>query len=167
MFKNRRILARAMTAFLLIATVAFDATPSSAQASDEIELARLINHSRTMASIPPVPVAAELADAARAHSAQMARRRTLFHTNDLGAVYGPVAPNWIRIGENVATAGWAAHVHHLLMHSPTHRANILSPASSMGVGVVRTADGQLWVTEVFAYDGVAATRCRTYRCQRG
>ena len=164
---SRRAFSRTFVAVVLVLGFALDLAPSSATASDEVELARLINHSRVMASVPPVPVAAPLADAARAHAAQMAAQRTLFHTADLPATYGDHAPNWIRLSENVGTAGWAAHVHHLLMQSPTHRANILRPASSMGVGVVRTDDGELWAVEVFAYDGIAPTRCRTYRCRRG
>jgi len=54
-------------------------------------------------------------------------------------------------GENVAHAETLALAHRALYASPSHRANLLSSSfDRIGVGVVRDADGSVWVTEELA-----------------
>jgi hypothetical protein len=54
-------------------------------------------------------------------------------------------------GENVAHALSAIHAHRSLHASPSHRANMLSPAfDSVGIGVAADRDGTLWVCQLYA-----------------
>jgi uncharacterized protein YkwD len=54
-------------------------------------------------------------------------------------------------GENVAHAMSVIHAHRSLHASPSHRANMLSPAfDSVGIGVAADRDGTLWVCQLYA-----------------
>ncbi len=53
-------------------------------------------------------------------------------------------------GENVARAPTVAQAHRALWDSPSHRLNMLrSEFHRVGIGVMRDAGGDVWVTEVF------------------
>ena len=55
------------------------------------------------------------------------------------------------VGENVAHAADAHHVHRTLWRSPSHRANLLEPSfDAIGVAVVEDTDQTSWACEVFA-----------------
>jgi uncharacterized protein YkwD len=58
--------------------------------------------------------------------------------------------NWDACGENIAINSNITRAHNWLMHSPPHRANILSREyNTVGIGVVWKGN-QVWVTEDFA-----------------
>lgn len=62
---------------------------------------------------------------------------------------------WTALAENVGvsvpTGDTLLTLHEALAASPTHRRNMLDARfTHMGVGVARSADGRVWVAEVFA-----------------
>lgn len=76
------------------------------------------------------------------------------------------------VGENVAVADSVDRIHSLFMGSPPHRHNILEPEFKLvGVGAIRTEDGDLFLTEDFLtrrapsppHDGTPTSRPPTAR----
>lgn len=56
---------------------------------------------------------------------------------------------WSWIGENVGYAPTVRRMNRWFLHSPPHRANILSRHfTRVGIGIVRSG-GSVWVTEIF------------------
>ena len=103
-----------------------------------------INQARSNHGLAPLRVSSDLSSYARAHSASMLRQRTLFHTSNF-----TVLCCWSSISENVGYDTSARGVHHALMNSAPHRANILDPTKkAVGVGIARE-NGMLWVTQIF------------------
>ncbi len=132
----------------------------------ELEFLDLINQARAFEGLAPVALRAELRDAARFHSLDMAY-------NDFFGHDGPDGRNpkdrilafdrralFKYSSENVAMieairGRWdferkaVPRLHGNLMDSPSHRANILSPkATHVALGVVQTKTG-VWVTQLF------------------
>jgi hypothetical protein len=126
------------------------ASPGTAITDDEGVLASLVNGARSSAGLPPMAVSGALSDVARQHSASMASAGSISHTGSLTGVVGAVVPDWTSVGENVAVSGSVTEAHNALMASATHRANVLGDFNVLGVGVVRSGDGRVWVTELFA-----------------
>jgi uncharacterized protein YkwD len=118
-------------------------TPASAATTLERALLTKINASRAVYGLRALPLRDGLTYRAHKHSAAMASRHQLYHS-DLSTVccYRAVA-------ENVGYATTLYRVHRALMNSPAHRANILGTKwDAIGVGVVQSG-GYLWVTEIF------------------
>jgi uncharacterized protein YkwD len=130
------------------------------------ELLKLVNAARAeprtcgskkFSAAPPVEWNAKLADAALAHSRDMAKRNYFSHQAKDGSTVGARAKKagyrWRRIGENIATgqgspeqvmSGWLA--------SPGHCANIMNPHyTEMGVAyaVNPKSDTTIYWTQVF------------------
>ena len=68
---------------------------------------------------------------------------------------GVAGLSWTSLSENVGTndggGDWALRLHEQLASSPGHRRNLVDPkATHIGVGVARSDDGQVYVTQVFA-----------------
>ena len=121
----------------------------------EDTLFRLLNQARQENGLPALALDERLANAARAHSALMARNLQLRHQADgeptLTERLASTNLRFDRVAENVAFSETAENAHDGLMHSPGHRANILSAQSNaVGVGVVRRGS-TLWVTQDFAH----------------
>jgi Cysteine-rich secretory protein family len=121
----------------------------------ERELVRLLNQERARAGLPSLKVDDRLTEAARVHSAMMAQEDKLSHR----LPGEPALPNRLAAmnlrfdndAENIAYDSAVEGAHIGLMHSPPHRANILSPQyNAVGVGVVRSGD-VYWVTQDFAH----------------
>ncbi|MFH9862970.1 CAP domain-containing protein, partial [Streptomyces sp. NPDC017202] len=125
------------------APAAGTATP----ASDAVtRVVALVNSERAKAGCSPVTPNAKLAQAARAHSADMASHHTMSHTGSDGSDPGRRITRagylWSTYGENVAygystpeqvMAGWMA--------SAGHRHNILDCAfKEIGVGLAQPGD---------------------------
>lgn len=126
--------------------------------SVESQVVYLVNLERAKYKLPPLKLNSLLANAAKLHSTNMARRGVMSHT-----LYGTTLPalstrldyvgyrNYRAWGENVA-AGYttAQAVVAAWMKSPGHRANILSANfTEIGVGMVKSASGQVFWTQVF------------------
>lgn len=123
-------------------------------ASREEQVVAIVNRERAAAGCGAVRINAQLATAARRHSADQAATNTMSHTGSDGSDFvararraGYQSP----IGENVAMGyrtpeavmeGW--------MNSDGHRRNILNcQAKAIGVGVATASDGSLYWTQVF------------------
>lgn len=117
--------------------------PASAATTLERAIYTKINATRVAHGLRPLSLRAGLTYKSHKHSAAMARKRRLYHSNlSRFCCYRS-------IGENVAYNSTVYRVHRSLMASPGHRANILNPKwRHVGVGVVKSG-GRLWVTEVF------------------
>jgi uncharacterized protein YkwD len=122
---------------------------------EEAEFFDLTNKERAHAGLRPLEINMSLMNAARDHSADMARNQKLSHTikgksltyriKETGYIY-------IAAGENAAYAkGCPDHILKLWMQSPRHRKNILNPQyEEVGLGVSRTPDGYKYFTQIFA-----------------
>lgn len=121
----------------------------------ERELVERINQSREREGLPRLKSDPLLAQAARAHSLEMAKRMQVTHRLPQEPSLRPrVAATGLRfdfVGENVGRARDAALMHEDFLLSPGHRQNILqTQANAVGVGAVRAGD-DLFVTENFAH----------------
>jgi uncharacterized protein (TIGR03000 family) len=120
----------------------------------EMEILELTNRDRKKAGVPPLAPNARLFQAARRHSANMARQEKLDHILDDKApddrirASGYRAINW---GENIAFGQrTAAQVLDTWMNSEGHRKNILNEDfTEIGIGVAISQDGLLYFTQVF------------------
>ena len=142
--RNRRALLSLLVATLVAATALVGALPASASTTREARMLIKINHARADHGLRPLSVSPDLMAAAGGHTVAMAGARSLFHTASFTSLCC-----WDSIGENVGYGFTVRGLHHQLMHSAPHRANILDPRMrQVGVGIVKR-DGALWVTEVF------------------
>ena len=140
-----RVLALGLVCSALVMLGVVLARPVVAVSSTENAFALKINSARAAAGLPPLRVTSDLTSYARSHSAAMMGQGALFHTSNWSAICC-----WTGLAENVGTGTSVAQIHAMFMASPGHRANILDRSMrQVGVGVVRSASGQLWVTEIF------------------
>jgi hypothetical protein len=147
---RRRLVAPLVLAAALVGGLFALSSPGTAVTDDEGLLASLVNGARAGAGLPPLSVSGALSDVARSHSASMASAGSISHTGNLAGVVGSVVSDWTAVGENVAVAGSVTDAHAAIMGSSAHRANVLGDFNVLGVGVVRSSDGRVWVTELFA-----------------
>ena len=125
---------------------------------DESKLFNLVNQERKKAGLTPFEWNYHLAEAARAHTTLMAKRKVLTHhfadEATLGERIGATSLRFDGAAENVAQgdakADAVALLHQSLMESPQHRANILSSKyGALGLAIV-SSEGETYVTEDFA-----------------
>jgi hypothetical protein len=135
------------------------AAPSFAQepfdAAGEKQLIELVNQERVRQGLPPLATDDRLTQAARKHTQLMVKHAGLSHQfDDEESLQVRTADENLRFdrqAENVAQEMDVPGAHAILMNSPPHRANILSPGyNAIGVGVLRSGD-LLYVTEDFAH----------------
>jgi Cysteine-rich secretory protein family len=126
---------------------------SASPTGDESCFLSAINAARSAAGAAPVSVQGDLLRIARSWSQTMATAGQLFHDPDLSKL----APSrWLELGENVGMGPTCDSIAQAFMNSTEHRRNILDPAfTTVGVGVVDSADGTVWVTEDFMGTGTA------------
>ena len=142
------LLALLLAPFLSGAAQQFDA-------AGEKQLVDLINQERAREGLPPLAVDERLAQAARKHTALMAKHDTPSHQlAEEQPLQMRVADEGLRSdrqAENVGLEMDVAGAHAMLMDSPAHRANILSrDYNAVGIGVMLMGD-KLYVTEDFAH----------------
>lgn len=133
----------------------------------EQAMVRLVNAERVKAGLNVLTFDATLAATARAHSVDMRDRNYFAHESKTAALREPldryravfkttpsiVAENiyrsWgspRRISQSDIQTG-----HNALMNSPGHRSNILlARVTRIGIGIVTNANGDIWVTQMFA-----------------
>jgi len=121
----------------------------------EKQLVELMNQERVHEGLPPLAVDERLTEAARRHTELMVQHNGLSHQFDgEPSLQVRVADENLRSdrqAENVGLEMDVAGAHAILMNSPPHRANILSPNyNAIGVGVMHSGD-RLYVTEDFAH----------------
>lgn len=113
------------------------------------------NAERKAAGIPPLAIDAKLLQAARSHSANMAKQEKLEHTLDEKTVADRVRATgygYSRVGENIAhNQETPAEVLKDWMESEGHKKNILNADfTHIGVAVATNAKGERYWTQVFA-----------------
>jgi uncharacterized protein YkwD len=133
--------------------------PSPAIHALEQAMHRRLNRDRSLHSLPPLAYDEDLADVARAHSADMRDHDFFAHDSP---TTGLLEDRMIRAGylatemrENLALAGDVDKAQDNLLESPGHRDNILSATiSRVGIGIVpgdsRGDPRALTITQVFA-----------------
>lgn len=118
----------------------------SPEARAIVEMVALVNHARAERGLAPLTLDDRASAAARAHAADMAAMGSMQHVGSDGSDGGDRLDRagfaWTSWGENIAAGfldpatlltGW--------MNSGPHRANLLGAFTTVGVGVVATADG--------------------------
>lgn len=121
----------------------------------ERRIFELANQERAHAGLPLFKWNNNLAIAARLHSDEMAQRHELSHQfngeAELGERLAQSGASFDADAENVGFAGDVDGLHSGWMHSPPHRANLLSPRyDQLGVGITRVGD-RLYATQDFAH----------------
>lgn len=123
---------------------------------DEQTILDLTNAERAKEKLPPLAPNAKLFRAARAHSANMARKGEMKHVldgKDPGNRLDDLGYGWRKCGENIAQSDGAPlrDVMKGWMESKAHREHILEPAfTEIGVGVAGDDKGNVYYTQVFA-----------------
>ena len=122
--------------------------------NSERELFDLLNHERTANHLPELKRDQALLQAARKHALLMLDLNALEHQlpgePGLEERLTSVGARFTYIAENIAIGKDPATIHSGWMHSPGHRANILSPrVTAVGIAVVRGTDG-LFAVEDFS-----------------
>lgn len=115
---------------------------------------RMINAARVAEGRRPLTRDPALDAVARAHSEEMKKARLVGHDvggGDPRARLEAAGISSAVAGENVASASSLENAHRALWASPSHRGNLLLERfTRVGVAVVQSSDGALWVTEMFA-----------------
>lgn len=132
---------------LLVVFVACARAETETPSSDADRLRALINETRAARGLAPLVANPVLDASAREHSVKLARRQDLFHRSS--REFRKLKVDWIRVGENVGTAGDVDEMHRHMLASPLHRANVLGPFTDVGIGIERDKRNRLWITELF------------------
>jgi hypothetical protein len=105
-----------------------------------------IAQERAAHGMPAYETAADLRDVARRHAQRMADDGRHYHNPNLASEVG----GWSLLAENVGYGPTVDGLHAAFMASSVHRSAILSAElTQVGIGVVRGADDQLYVVQVF------------------
>jgi uncharacterized protein YkwD len=139
---------------IFIGTAPWAAAAGGYDSAAEQQILQLLNQARQQHGLPPLQEDARLQAAARAHAQLMASQGKLSHQLPGEPILRQrLALRGVRMhtdGENVAFNQSAEAVQEGFLHSPPHRANVLSPRyNAVGVGAVER-NGTVWVTEDFA-----------------
>jgi hypothetical protein len=145
------IVRRAVVFLVLLVALVFEAQPGRAQSPQGEELPNLqamaeqlfalANQSRAEQGASPLKWDPALAAAALAHCRRMVAEGELAHRYggeaDLADRAGQAGAHFSLIEENIALGSNANQIHSGWMHSPAHRANLLSPnVDHVGIAVV-------------------------------
>src|SRR5581483_10956797 len=134
-------------AFLGLGFVVPMGTARAEPQSEEAQFIALTNQLRVSKGLVPLAPDGQLTNVARAWSAQMASSGTLAHNPNFAAQMGS---GWRKLGENVGVGASVDWLQQAFINSPHHYENLVDPDFRMiGVGVVDTADGNIWVTVDF------------------
>ncbi len=126
-------------------TVFLAAFASPAFAGAEGQFVSKINAARAASGKAPLEVYWDLTDDARAQSAAMAAKGSIYHNPGLSGV----TSGWQKLGENVGVGFDVDMLHQAFMDSAGHRANILGDFNYIGVGVKIDDAGLMWATMIF------------------
>ncbi len=151
-----RLSRRSVGACIAVVALVVGLAPGALAASEDSLLA-MINDERESRGLPALISHWDLADDAEAHSAAMMEADNLHHNPNLGSV----TTGWVALGENVGVGPDVAAIHAAFMTSPPHRGNVLGDFTHIGIGGVRAAENELWVTVVFMKTASATTTTTT------
>lgn len=145
----RGIVALARRSLVVVVAIVslLGAASARAQVVDaEARFVERIDGARRAQGLPAFVVAADLRDVARRHAQRMAERGEPYHNPALTSE----VQGWDLVAENVGVGQDADGLHDAFMASQVHRDNILHRGlAEIGVGVVRSSDGRMWVVQVF------------------
>lgn len=137
----------ALLAVLALTAAATLAAPAHADVDGgaEAEFVAQTNALRASRGLPGLAVHGALVAKARGWAQHMADAGGISHSN----LPDGAPDEWQRLGENVGRGPSVASIHQALVASPSHLANLIDPGFRyVGVGVV-SANGTLYVSEVF------------------
>lgn len=132
-----------------------DDKPESKLSDEEKKLVELTNEARAKDKLPPLRVQPQLMEAARKHSANMARQREMNHELDGKGPTQRVRDekyDYAKVAENVAAGdNWPlADVVQAWMDSKLHRENIMNREyTEIGIGLAKDGNGKVYYTQVF------------------
>jgi hypothetical protein len=164
-------LGKALSGFVVAATVLFAAQAALAQAAPGAppqdqrvqaeQLFALANQARAAQGVGPLKWDPALATAALAHCQRMAAEGQIAHRYggepDLTERAGKAGAHFSLIEENVALGSYVAHIHEGWMNSPGHRANLLNASiNRVGIAVV-PANGVYYAVADYAREAEAMT----------
>lgn len=134
---------------------AADAKDEIKLTADEQKILELTNQARQKEKLPPLKLNPLLCQAARAHSANMAKQEKMEHILDGKTPAERVQSTgyrWRNVGENIAY-GLRTSVEEIFegwMNSKGHRENILRDTyREIGIGQATNAKGEVYYTQVF------------------
>ena len=146
-------------AAVVCVTFALGVSGAPGQSNEEFEIFRLVNAERSKQRLQALEWDDDVAGLARDYSRQMARQGFFGHYDSKGKTVVDRATErrvrgWSSIGENLfmcdgvdefelaSVRGW--------LKSPSHKRNMLSRQwAATGIGVFRSRDGRIYVTQVF------------------
>jgi uncharacterized protein YkwD len=106
-----------------------------------------INGTRRDAGLTELLPSPHAMEKAQAWATQLAQAGSLRHS---GLIDG-MPEGWQKLGENVGSGPSLDAVYQGLLQSPAHKANLLDPTYNWaGTGVAVSADGTVYVVQVFA-----------------
>jgi len=137
-------------------SIPLNAAASQQPAGDEKILFEAVNRERAERGLRALKWDATLAEAAKRHTALMAGQSLLSHQlpgeEELQVRAAQAGARFIRIAENIGEASAVEELHNGWMHSPPHRANILSPQlTSIGIAVQQSGE-LFYATQDFSTD---------------
>lgn len=143
---------RRRVAFPLLGIALFAVAAAGCLPAQEYTFLERTNAMRTSAGLPVLSDHDVLNEKAEAWAQHLAQTGQLEHsqlTDSLGDL------QWYALAENIGmsapTADTLSTLHERLAESGRHRENMLDERfNHMGVGVAESADGRVWVVEVFA-----------------
>jgi uncharacterized protein YkwD len=118
--------------------------------ADEQLLFNLVNDLRASLGLPALQPDPQLLASARAQAATMNATGVVEH-QDLMPILVEGNGRWRLAAENIALHNGIVEAHDALVASPGHYRNLTNPnLTHLGVGIVRAANGQVYVAQVFA-----------------
>jgi uncharacterized protein YkwD len=146
----RRGLVRIATACALALSLLATAATMSPAASATLRRERMlawVNHARAEHGAHKLVMNDAVVKLARKHNLEMVRKRSLFHTTDLG--YKLRYVDWHTWGENIGAGVDPYGLYKAYLASPDHRANMLDKGfDHVGISFV-VRDGIMWSTMIF------------------
>lgn len=140
-------LVASVVALVLMVSLASQPPTGADPAEDEAAFVAKLNALRQARGRRPLAVRQDLADWAESWATQMAERGAISHNPGL-ATDGPA--DWLRLGENVGRGASVQQLHDAFVASPRHYRNMVdSRYEVVGVGVVESDDGTMYVTMLF------------------
>ncbi len=115
----------------------------------------LVNKERETRGLGSLTLSGKLCHIARLHSKVQLQHRNIFHESPVdGSDHGMRLEEggymYKACAENVSTAPNLVMSHNGLMNSPGHYKNIVGDWDEIGIGIEADANGQLYVTQLFA-----------------
>lgn len=145
---------------LVTALVTLGAPKAQAQdflRADEDRVHAMVNATRVAKGLAPLTRHEGLVDVARRQSVRMVEQNKLYHNPDLRLDLDVLGLDWHWSGENVGVGPTVEAIEEAFLGSLHHYENIVrSNYTAMGIGVVPTKSGYVYVTQVFAELGSAA-----------